>query len=56
MDCEETRGYAERPFTMLDADEDGQLSAEELQFPAKMMARMQAWHGQPSTAPAAKQN
>lgn len=34
--AEATRGYAERPFTMLDVDRDGQLSAEELQsWPAR---------------------
>lgn len=49
--AEVTRSFAERPFTMLDADEDGKLSAEEMQFPAKMMARMQKWHGQPTEAP-----
>lgn len=43
-----TKGMAERPFAMLDANGDGQLSAEELRFPAQMMARMQAWHGQPA--------
>ncbi|CAH1673959.1 EF-hand domain-containing protein [Chelatococcus asaccharovorans] len=43
-----TKGMAERPFAMLDADRDGQLSAEELRFPAQMMARMQAWHSQPA--------
>ncbi|NRP42355.1 EF-hand domain-containing protein [Aliiroseovarius sp. xm-m-339-2] len=42
--AEATRGFAERPFTMLDADKDGQLSAEELTFPVQMMARMQAMH------------
>lgn len=45
-----TRSMATRPFTTLDADGDGQISAEEMAFPAKMMARMQAWHG---TAPGA---
>ncbi len=43
--AEVTRGFAERPFVMLDADQDGRLSAEEMVFPARMMARMQAWHG-----------
>lgn len=49
--AEFTRSFAERPFKMLDADEDGKLDAEELQFPAKMMARMQKWHGQSADAP-----
>ncbi len=48
-----TKGMAERPFAMLDANGDGQISAEELRFPAQMMARMQAWHGQPA-GPGAK--
>lgn len=48
-----TKGMADRPFSMLDANGDGQLSAEELRFPAQMMARMQAWHGQPA-GPGAK--
>ena len=39
-----TRGFAERPFTMLDADADGEISAEEMAFPAQMMARMQRLH------------
>ena len=43
--AEVTRGMAERPFTMLDADEDGEISAEEMAFPAQMMARMQRMHG-----------
>jgi hypothetical protein len=34
---------------MLDADENGTLSAEEMRFPAQMMARMNAWHGTTST-------
>lgn len=45
-----TRGFAERPFAMLDADADGQISAEEMAFPAQMMARMQAWHQTASEA------
>jgi hypothetical protein len=45
-----TRGFAERPFAMLDADVDGQISAEEMAFPAQMMARMQAWHAIESEA------
>jgi Ca2+-binding EF-hand superfamily protein len=43
--AEVTRGMAERPFTMLDADEDGEISAEEMAFPAQMMVRMQRMHG-----------
>ncbi len=39
------RGMAERPFTMLDADEDGEISSEEMAFPVQMMARMQRLHG-----------
>lgn len=35
-----TRGMADRPFTMLDADTSGEISAEEMVFPAQMMARM----------------
>jgi hypothetical protein len=48
------RGFAERPFTMLDADNDGQVSLAEINAPAQMMARMHAWrHGQatPENAP-----
>jgi hypothetical protein len=37
------RGFAERPFTMLDADDDGQVSGVEINVPAQMMARMHAW-------------
>ncbi len=40
-----TGSMAGRPFAMLDADGDGQISAEEMAFPAQMMARMPAWHG-----------
>ena len=43
--AEVTRGMAERPFTMLDADEDGEISAQEMAFPAQMMARMQRMQG-----------
>ncbi|TAH64755.1 MAG: calcium-binding protein [Rhodopseudomonas palustris] len=48
------RGIVERPFTMLDADNDGQVSLAEINAPAQMMARMHAWRsGQatPETAP-----
>lgn len=44
--AEVTKTMADRPFAMLDANGDGQLSAEEMRFPAQMMARMQAWHRQ----------
>jgi hypothetical protein len=43
--AEVTRDMAERPFTMLDANDDGEISAEEMAFPAQMMARMQRMHG-----------
>mgnify|MGYP001187722129 FL=1 len=43
--AEVTRGMAARPFTMLDANDDGEISAEEMAFPAQMMARMQRMHG-----------
>jgi len=43
--AEVSRGFAERPFTMLDADDDGQITAEEMAFPVQMMARMQRMHG-----------
>lgn len=52
--AEVTKTMADRPFAMLDANGDGQLSAEEMRFPAQMMARMQAWHRQqaaPGTKP-----
>ncbi|WP_422366279.1 hypothetical protein [Pelagibius sp.] len=42
--AEATRSFAECPFAMLDANDDGQLSVEEMAFPAQMMARMQRWH------------
>lgn len=37
--AEVTRGFSERPFKMLDENGDGKLSAEEMTFPARMMAR-----------------
>lgn len=39
-----TRGMADRPFRMLDADQNGEISAEEMAFPAQMMARMRLMH------------
>lgn len=41
--AEVSKGFAARPFAMLDADGDKAISAEEMAFPIKMMARMQAW-------------
>jgi len=50
-----TQGFADRPFAMLDANKDGRLSADEMKFPAQMMARVQAWHGRAqSDAPATR--
>jgi Ca2+-binding EF-hand superfamily protein len=43
--AEVTRGFAERPFAMLDADGNKEISAEEMRFPAQMMGRMQSWQG-----------
>jgi Ca2+-binding EF-hand superfamily protein len=40
--AEMTRGMSEYPFRMLDTDEDGSISAEEMQFPARMMTRVQS--------------
>lgn len=48
--AEVTRSMATRPFTMLDVNEDGEISAEEMAFPAQMMARMQRRHGTASDA------
>lgn len=42
--AEATRGVAERPFAMLDANDDGAIDADEMAFPAQMMARMQKMH------------
>mgnify|MGYP000515186210 CR=1 FL=1 len=42
--AEATRGFAERPFTVLDADRDGEISAEEMAFPAQMVTRMDLMH------------
>jgi len=47
-----TRSMAERPFAMLDADENGEIDAEEMVFPAQMMARMQLMHVNDRAAPA----
>lgn len=38
------RGFAERPFTVLDAYRDGEISAEEVAFPVQMMTRMELMH------------
>jgi hypothetical protein len=53
--AEMSRGFAERPFTMLDADNDGQVSAVEINAPAQMMARMHAWRFGPTKPDAAPQ-
>lgn len=42
--AEATRGMAERPFAMLDANKDGAIDADEMAFPAQMMVRMQKMH------------
>mgnify|MGYP000665579634 CR=1 FL=1 len=47
-----TASMAERPFTMLDADENGEIDAEELAFPAQMMARMRLMQVNDRAAPA----
>lgn len=39
-----TRHRAARPFAMLDADENGQIDADEIRFPAEMMARRERMH------------
>lgn len=41
--AEVSKGFAARPFAMLDADGDKAISAEEMAFPVTMMARMRAW-------------
>ncbi|MEW9616516.1 calcium-binding protein [Shinella sp. S4-D37] len=41
--AEVSKGFAARPFAMLDADGDKAISAEEMAFPVKMMAHMRAW-------------
>lgn len=38
------QGMAERPFTLLDADGNGEVSAEEMALPAQMRARMRLMH------------
>lgn len=47
--AEATRGMAERPFAMLDANNDGAIDAGEMAFPAQMMARMQRMHAPAAT-------
>jgi len=47
--AEATRGMAERPFAMLDANVDGAIDADEMAFPAQMMARMQRMHAPAAT-------
>jgi len=47
--AEATRGMAERPFAMLDANDDGAIDADEMAFPAQMMARMQKMHAPAAT-------
>jgi hypothetical protein len=47
---EVTKSFSARPFSMLDADGNKEISAEEMAFPAQMMARMQAWHGAGASA------
>lgn len=42
--AEFTRHRAARPFAMLDADENGLIDAEEMQFPVQMMTRMRLMH------------
>jgi Ca2+-binding EF-hand superfamily protein len=42
--AEITRAMADRPFAMLDANDDGAIDAGEMAFPAQMMARMQKMH------------
>lgn len=42
--AEATRSMAERPFAMLDANDDGAIDAGEMAFPAQMMSRMQKMH------------
>ena len=42
--AEATRSMSDRPFAMLDANDDGAIDADEMAFPAQMMARMQKMH------------
>lgn len=50
--AEVSKGFAARPFAMLDADGDKAISAEEMAFPVTMMARMRAWRdAAPETGP-----
>ncbi|MCW2309385.1 EF-hand domain-containing protein [Rhodobium gokarnense] len=39
LHAEVTRDFARRPFQMMDRNADGQVSADELRFPAQMLAR-----------------
>ncbi len=48
--AEAKRGMAERPFAMLDANNDGAIDADEMAFPAQIMARMQKMHAPATTA------
>lgn len=41
--AEVSKGFAKRPFAMLDADGNKEISADEMAFPLSMMARMRAW-------------
>lgn len=50
--AEVSKGFAKRPFAMLDADGNKEVSAEEMKFPLSMMARMKAWQdAAPDEAP-----
>lgn len=40
--AEVSKGFAARPFAMLDADGDKAISAEEMAFPVRMMTHMRA--------------
>ncbi|MBB4303947.1 Ca2+-binding EF-hand superfamily protein [Rhodobium orientis] len=50
LHAEVTRDFARRPFQMMDRNADGQVSAEELQFPAQMMARFAPYDIGPGNA------
>lgn len=47
--AEMTGAASERAFRMLDVDGNGEISAEEMRFPAQMMARMHAAHADSAT-------